>query len=556
MSEEIAKNEAPVVESPPVITPNNPEEYAKRSAKLVDRSSSETIESGKRLLDGVIESQNPDTADSDGAKGELDGTNEEIATLGEKTIGQIETETQDTDGTTPSAMPLASETSEQTAETPDNEEAPEKTERDDYAEVNKWLAIIKIKIDHGLADIFEKAIAEEKKEKPDKTLLEVAKLLKELPRLFAGATSEISKLIGKEGYSEIEEKQVDIIKGYCLPVINGHITAEDCLALGKKISIVSRENPPAEVLRALKNNSQGYDGVMYYYHNEIFIFKETLVDNYVTKNGEGIDLDIQHMLTHEISHPVVDAIFRKNERLIAKCDEIIDGASELKDSQSMHIRNTLEGLANVDSDFEEYFNKNIAPTEQFKSIPETDRAKFIAAEKSEFERKRRQIAVTEIMTEYTAMYLQSDRSFGSFMMNCLDKTYLNDKAGAFGISIETLLELRKTSSNEEEFKTVVDKARGNNTKFAKILNIFQTFYSEIKKGIEENSGKFNEIISEQGIDDELDYGYLDGGYGFSNNGSALQNETSGKGGGGPGFFGTLVELAKAFDEGVNPIKVG
>lgn len=525
MSEEI-KNEVPSAESPPVITPNNPEEYAKRSAELVDRSSSETIKSGKRLLDGVIESQKPDPVDSGFATEELNRTKEEIRALGAETSENIE------------------------------EEIPENIEGDDYAEVNKWLTIIKIEKDTRLASIFKDAMTEEKKEKPDKTLLEVAKLLKELPRLFDGATSEINELIGKEGYSKIEEKQVDIIKGYCLPVINGHITAEDCLALGKKISIVSRENPPAEVLRALKNNSQGYDGVMYHHHNEIFIFKETLVDNYITKNGEGIDLDIQHMLTHEISHPVVDAIFRKNERLIAKCDDIIDGASELKDSQSMHIRNTLDGLAKVNEDFEEHFNKDIAPTEQFKNIPEPDRAKFIETEKSKYELLRRRTAVAEIMTEYTAMYLRSDRSFGSFMMNCLDKTYLNNKAGAFGISIETLLELRKTYSNEEEFKTGVDKAKEKNPKFAKILDIFQTFYSEIKKGIEENSGKFNEIISEQGIDDELDYGYLDGGYGFSNNGSALQNETSGKGGGGPGFFGTLVELAKAFDEGVNPIKVG
>lgn len=486
--------------------------------------------------------------------------NDEGGAISDRTSPATTTPAPPANSPAPSATPPLGpeETPAETTEQPNPEETPENTDVDNFKKVKSWIAETKIKEkDSGLADIFERAMAEEKKEKPDQTLLEVAKLLRELPRIFAGTTSEISKLIGTEGYSEIEKKQVDIIKGYCLPVINGHITAKDCVTLNKEVRIISKEDKdtwPPEVAKAIQKNIQGYEGVMYYGGHKMFIFKETLVDKYMEK-GEGKKLDIQHMLTHEISHPVVDAIFRRNGRMIAQCNEIIDKANELKDSQSMHIRNTLEGLANVDSDFEEYFNKNIAPTEQFKSIPETDRAKFIAAEKSEFERKRRQIAVDEIMTEYTAMYLQSDRSFENFVMNCLDKTFLDDKAGAFGISIETLLELKHASSNKEELKTALDKARENNPKFTKILEIFHTFYSEIKKGIEDNSSKFNEIISQKGIEDD-EFGYLDSGYGFSNNGSAVQNETSGKGGGGSGFFGTLVELAKAFDEGVNPIKVG
>lgn len=394
-----------------------------------------------------------------------------------------------------------------------------------------------------------KKVLEEKNEQSSEEIDQTVELLNMLPRLFEQVDFKIDQLSKDEtNYKKIAEKRIEIIKGICEPVLDGHITASDALALVAGIEIVSKNDPEKQNLFRDNGIKSGYEGVMFFdlTNHKIYIFDETLVDNYTGKDGNPLKLNIRHMITHEMSHNIVEASVKYNKTLLAKANEIIEKAGEIKDSQSIHIRNTLEGIVNAESDFDKYFADRIASNETFKAMPEEQQKQLELAEKKKFISDRKIQAAAEILTDYTALYLQSDGSLDDFVLTCLKLT--NKGAMIQYLGSETSKGFKKINEEEDPSKklALIEELKTKSPKFVEVAQTYQVFYNLLRKQLADSKGKFAELVSNESEEEDpfaefSGSGFVDGPAGFAQQGG---NEQGGiKNGGGESLwkeFGALM----------------
>jgi hypothetical protein len=262
-------------------------------------------------------------------------------------------------------------------------------------------------------------------------------LLLKLPEIFKEFDRKLAALAEKDGFSEkkLEEKSRDIKSSLVESVVNGHLEASDVLNMVSHVEIFSTHSDNAveqEQIDKLLAQS-GYDSTMFVdtEAGKIFIVDKALKDEgefIDPKTKKPIEIDFKHTTIHELSH-ILDkrAGVLRNKTLLDACDQLaqIEGFSG---TQSMHIRNTLET---------EGLNQN-------------------------------QIRA-EVVADYTALYLKSDGSFDDFVSECLEMTDEDAMYAHLGIN---------------EGENVED-----NPKFARVIEIYKTFYDEISSNVKENKGK-------------------------------------------------------------------
>ena len=357
------------------------------------------------------------------------------------------------------------------------------------------------------------------------TLKEVSGLMQCLESSIS--ESDLQKLAEMEKDPKFEgamDKKNLIIDGLCLPVLKGHLTAEDVASVVGRIALMDSQPTQGEI-RA----SSGYEGVMYYdqENNAVLINPAVLAKKYQDKKGKFAELDIEHMAVHELSHGVAGKTVLANESwekldqelsspnpefssgMIKQVRAIIESAEEMKGSQSIHIRNVLEAIKNIDRDYA-------------KLSPEQKQHSGTA---EEFHNRRLAQAAVEIITEYTALYLESDGSFKDFARNCLIKTgkkgleqflasSLNISAGSEEEKPALVQKKLKSimaglSSGSETISTILEQ----NPSLKRYFYCYKVFYDNISPAVQEGKGS----LSEEG-DDEFDFedydGYYDSAGGF------------------------------------------
>jgi len=357
---------------------------------------------------------------------------------------------------------------------------------------------------------FEKVLTQ-RHEQDTEALSQAAELLKALPELFKQVDFKIEELAKDETrYKNVRQKRMEIIKGICEPILDGHLTAKDVVALVSGIEIASKNDPAKKADYERMGLASGYEGVMCFdaVANKIYIFEDTLVDDFKDEDGDSMTLEIRHMITHEISHSIVESSVKINKILMTKADEIIAAAKEegsvFAESQSQHIRNTLNGIINVDRDFQKYFDANFTNSDAFKALPDQQtKDAFEAAKKAEFVENRKAQAAIEIITEYTAMYLESDGSFDDFVLNCvknIDKTKIEQY---FGGEFKAE-DLKQINEEKDPIKkaTLIEELKTQSPKFAKLVEIYQVFFADVRTEMQAGKNNFANLVKKE--DDELD----------------------------------------------------
>lgn len=323
-------------------------------------------------------------------------------------------------------------------------------------------------------------------------------------------------------YSKAGEKKREIMMAICLPVINGHLSAEDTLNLVSAIEI--RES------NTDTQSTSGYKGIFFYNPGErkLVIAQEALKDKYAeTRNGQEVEikLDLEHLIAHEMSHGLLSETNRsprKNKeiarqitgaenpsnKMVARAKEIIGNAETYMDSQPMHVQAVLAGL-------------KTAP-EQFGRLSDQDKTRFGSLDI--YLNFRKVAAADEIMTDYTAFYLQSDGSFEGFVDKCLDLTptsgianYLSSSTKKDGVGESDSLVYAKSllrRVNMELSGETIAKESGNfasdnpenagmveqeenipvRSKYPEIFKLMETykdFYTDAMSATKETKGKVN-----------------------------------------------------------------
>lgn len=390
-------------------------------------------------------------------------------------------------------------------------------------------------------DAEEEASPNQEEETEDIDLAEIKELALHLQTVFESFDKKIAELAGQTGYTKekLAEKRTKIIFGLCDSVMNGHLKARDVINLcGESIEMVSKQNPTEKVKKMIDEG--GYDAILYFDGEErkIYIFEDALADDFKEKTN---NLDLRHAINHELSHPIVEQALEKNEVLVGKAREIIDNASKIKDCQSRHIRNQLEALENIDSDFAKLYPNG---TEEQKKI---------------FRQKRENRAATEIITDYTAMYLQSDGTEDGFITTCMEKTNKADLKkyleidGEIGNKLVQLNNTKDPAKKAELIAQLKTKANGENS-FNELCKIYGTFYAEIKHAIRSNRGKFQNTAEREDMEDYFEFAGGFGGYG-DYPGTNMAGGQSSEGG---SFWKELAvaagDVVKAMANEVNPTK--
>lgn len=354
---------------------------------------------------------------------------------------------------------------------------------------------------------------------------------------------------------ELNQEQEAEIKAYMLePILRGH-NPEIIGSLPTTVKVVkSEELPEAET-------SHGYSGVMFYNPDN-----NSVVIGYDLLGKENLDL--RHMITHEIAHPLVEVAFCAEMQLdttrgeikpeeLSFAGKVISMAQESESlgiPQTQHIRTVLKGLKedNLADAYQkrkaEYKGSGKAPTYQ------------------EFKNKRLIDAQREILTDYTAVYLESDGSKDDFVRQFISKLDSHDFREFLTQGIKQKNpempdeEITKRVSTElaafakmsqEEREKFVETDLVQFAKFKELLGEFYELARErIAKGGENGFGKRAEEVSganKRKNDLASDYDdYWGGGYYDNASGFGQNNRASGTQGKDAGIIETGKELLGAF----------
>lgn len=402
-----------------------------------------------------------------------------------------------------------------------------------------------------IKDVLEKQLGQDT-ESMDQT----AELLTKLPELFKQVDDKIKELAeDKVNYSKIHEKRVDMIKAICEPILDGHITDSDAASLVNGIEIVNKDDPTKQKLFEDVGIKSGYEGVAFYSNEDhkIYIFDKTLGDKYP---GFKDGLDVKHLMTHEMSHGIVESAVKYNKTLVEEAKKIVKNAKALvsifADSQSQHIRNSLNSVVSAETDFAKYFADELSKKPAYSTLSDEQKNQYEEAEKVKFVKDREIQVAAEILTEYTAMYLESDGSIEDFVLTCLKKSdpesiksYLGEK-----FSLQRINAINKITDINTKKTLLKDLGEG----FSELSATYKVFYDEIKSVMASSKGNFAELTS--GKNNEEDpfgefsgYGYMDGSGGFGK-----QEANNGKAGGGEGLWSEFGALIKAIGDEVPNVK--
>lgn len=368
-------------------------------------------------------------------------------------------------------------------------------------------------IDSGLFNVFIESFNQKHQENPKEIadFQETILFLKELPGISQQFNERIATLKGTENYKEIEQKKNEIIKGLAHDVLNGHLSAEDVISLVGEINLVSKDNPPDELKGAEK--AAGYDGVMFYdeRNHKIIIFEETLVDQFKDGKGQPMKLDFRHMINHEMSHAITERVGLNNERLLSSANDIIKNAESIIDIQPEHIQNVLLGLKSIEAEYEKLSDevKQKVSVEQYRNF-------------------RIERAANEIITDYTTVYLQTDGSFEEFALKAIKMAKIEHPESVIGVSKEELKSINESSP--EQKGQLIEQLRNRSGKFNKLIEIYQTFHTEIDNAIKNNKDSFAETEEDEFDLDELSLfggGFMEAPEGFEQTGFSNQTENKG-----------------------------
>ncbi|MFA5926721.1 MAG: hypothetical protein WCT32_05565 [Patescibacteria group bacterium] len=328
---------------------------------------------------------------------------------------------------------------------------------------------------------------------------EVEEFVAENTELFDTLEAKIQELSRKPEYSRIEVKKKTIEICLLQSVVNGHLTKEDLkTVLEGGVRILSNEE-----ISQLAKTEQSYEGIMYYDlgNRALIISESALVDEYRMKNAETgqeriIEIDIEHSINHEIAHGIVErGLLTSGEKrarkelregkegveippgLLSLAMSVIAAAGEVKEYMVYHSRNVLNGL------------------EKLGDIPAKDR-------------QNAQVnAAIEIITDYTAIFMQSDGKEENFVAKCLAKTdtdlLVNHLARRFGINETDPAIVRQrigekinafNETDENEKKSILAQY----PELAKVNTMFRKFYGLLYQGRDELDRTEEKIGKRQG----------------------------------------------------------
>lgn len=225
---------------------------------------------------------------------------------------------------------------------------------------------------------------------------------------------------------DVTAQEAKVIKQIIIePLLRGHVSDETLLYMVGKVTIIDSGQAQA-ASQKLGYQARAFSDCQ----GSITISREILDPNF--RNAEGGKLNIRHMITHEGAHTAIENLLQarpENEQeqemhkeLIGFSNEVIKLAELTKSSripQPQHIDKVLDMVAGLKT---EYQNANPPKTEKFE----------------DFQKARLAAARREILTDYAAIYLQSDGSKESFALGLMNT-----------IRTESLLDYFKVNAGDE-----------------------------------------------------------------------------------------------------------
>ena len=226
---------------------------------------------------------------------------------------------------------------------------------------------------------------------------------------------------------EVSPAEAKAIKKLLIePLLRGHLSAETLIGMAHTITVAPREK-----ISAGSKQRFGYAAEMHCDTNGgITISKEILDPSFRLPNGSKMNL--RHMITHESAHTAVENLLqarpeneaeqKQHDEMLAFAQEVLklaEMAKEQRIPQPQHVEKALETVSNLQEDFQ---NANPPLTVSFE----------------QFQKKQLAVATREILTDYSAIYLQSDGSRESFMVEMMNK-----------VKTPSILEYFKSNSGQE-----------------------------------------------------------------------------------------------------------
>ncbi|MEI8143325.1 MAG: hypothetical protein WCG48_01755 [Candidatus Berkelbacteria bacterium] len=447
-----------------------------------------------------------------------------------------------------------------------------------FCDKQSFVDFAKYCIDGGTEDLIilaEKDLAEKRKNQTEADNTEENEAMKEgveaINRFIFSPEwktvwQKFDALKANPEYANIDQRKKDIQQAILMPVINGHLTAQDAANLVSGVDILPENNTGDST------QSHGYDGILFYSPSsrKILIAERALKDKY-TENRNGTEVEIKlnfgHMISHEMGHgltaeagatPRTSAELAKQitdkepnftSKMLSEARKMIDNAAIYKDAQPMHVKTVLEGLSNIG--------------EQYDKMTDPEKQKVGTLEN--YTNIRKIMAADEIITDYTAVFLQTDGSFADFAEKCIlvaDKDGLsrylagpiageNIDATAFALGKLrqingelTAAEKKEQATDDENFARENPENAGyllretredvlkKYPEISRLLESYQAFYGDIVDMKGKTRGK---ITMGQGTEDDdmISEGYgggFDGGRsmgGSGNDGIAMANDLLG-----------------------------
>ncbi|HOX41488.1 MAG TPA: hypothetical protein PK263_04800, partial [bacterium] len=348
----------------------------------------------------------------------------------------------------------------------------------------------------------------------ENVLTEMGNLLKSLltEEHWKAVWSQIDEFSKQAEYSHASEKRREIILGFCLPVIHGHLTANDVLNVAQEASIT--ENDPSAGV------TTSYKAPMQVKFGNLIISKAVFLNTF-NADDPGFELDLTHMTAHEVSHGITDQLYFEEiprDNLTAQINEpnpqfsselirvariIIDQSEKVMDMQPKHIRQALLGLNQAQHKYQGFNQKT----------KDALASQIGVSSAEEYEDFIRVNTAKEIITDYTAIFLQSDGTFDNFMSETINHAETEAIKKYLG---ETLSEPQEITT-EEIIRKLVSLNNGDSKdlspKIMELLKYYSIIFRNLAKDIDGVRGDVKQpaIPNEDiGFDlDDLDLSFND-----------------------------------------------
>ncbi len=311
---------------------------------------------------------------------------------------------------------------------------------------------------------------------------------------------------------EIEQNVVTHAKAMlCEPILRGNMSAEVAKKTIKKLVI-----KPLSEIASMESEGQGYRGVMYCQPGDktVTVASEVLTGKYCDENNQEITLNVRHMLGHEMSHVVVEEVFfqaenEANTEAMSFATEIIELAQRAKNESiplPAHIETELNVLKDLETQYHNLPTNSNREKESFES----------------FKKGREDRAAREILTDFTACYLQSDRSNRSskdsmegFMTECINLVgsfrmykYMQNSSESRG---DIQDRIRTYFNTKIEERPVASEAF---PELSEAFKVYEKFYNIAQKYLNKDSLKMAMRSAGQGEDEHDGAQYGDSAEGF------------------------------------------